>query len=463
MDNDLIAVSETKTKKPVLKFLVSLAIALAMVFILRQPEFTDSQVYVVFLLFFSICLWITEAIPPFAVSLFIIAFLVFAMGNEHFNSRPEKIDPYVNTFSSSVIWLMLGGFFLASAIQKTKLDETLFHFAIRVSGTNPRALLFGLMMTTMFASMVMSSTAATALVIAAITPLITSLGKKSGVTRALLLGVPLAAIVGGMGTIIGTPANAIAVGELENIGVSISFLDWMLFAVPISIVLTATSYFLLILIFLRDNTPIKAELLRSKNEVLSDKMKANRRIVISILVVTILLWLSGSFLGITVASVTAVPLVFLTLSGIITTKEVRALPWDTLLLVAGGLSLGVALQRTDLLGYYTYKIVELGLNPMTILFALAYFTMLIANFMSASAITSLLIPVAFVVIPTLQKEAAIVFALVTSAGLFLPVSDIPNSIAYSTGYLEQKDFLRSGLVVGLLGPLLIIFWVTMVS
>ena len=455
--------TKTKTKRPALKFLVSLAVALGMVLILRQPEFTDSQVYVIFLLFFSICLWITEAIPPFAVSLFIIAFLVFAMGNENFNSAPEKIDRYVNTFSSSVIWLMMGGFFLASAMQKTELDESLFRFAIRVSGTYPRTLLFGLMMTTMLASMVMSSAAATAMVIAAITPLITSLGRESGVTKALLLGVPLAAIVGGMATIIGTPANAIAVGQLENKGVTVSFLDWMLVGFPVAIVLTVVSCFFLIVIFLRDNTPIEPGLIRSKNDIQPGNMIAKRRIVISILVVTVLLWLSGSFLGITVASVTAVPLVFLTLSGIITSKEVRALPWETLLLVAGGLSLGVALQRTDLLSYYALKIMEVGLNPMTIVFVLAYFTMLIANFMSASAITSLLIPIAFVVIPSLGTEAAIVIALATSAGMFLPVSDIPNSIAYSTGYLEQKDFVRSGMVVGLLGPVLIILWVTLTS
>jgi solute carrier family 13 (sodium-dependent dicarboxylate transporter), member 2/3/5 len=458
-----VTVSKTKIERQVFKFLISLAIAIGMVFYLKQPEFTDSQLYVIFILFFSICLWITEAIPAFAVSLFIIAFLVFAMGNKHFNSAPEQIDKYVNTFSSRVIWLMMGGFFLSSAMQKTKLDERLFQSAIRVSGTNPRSLLFGLMVTTMFASMVMSSTAATAMVIAAITPLITSLGKKSGVTKALLLGVPLAAIVGGMGTIIGTPANAVAVGELEQIGVTISFLGWMIFAFPIALLLMLGSCILLIIIFLRDNTPIHPDLIGIKVEKEPHKMIVNRRIVIVILVTTILLWLSGSFLGITVASVTAIPLVFLTLTGIITSNDVRGLPWETLLLVAGGLSLGEALQQTNLLSYYTGKIVELGFNSMTLLIILTYLVMLIANFMSASAITSVLIPIFIIILPTLQKEVAIIIALVTSAGLFLPVSDIPNSIAYSTGYLEQKDFLKSGAFVGLLGPLLIIIWVTLVS
>ena len=322
--------SETKTKGQVLKFLISLAIAIGMVFFLRQPEFSDSQLYVIFLLFFSICLWITEAIPAFAVSLFIIAFLVFAMGNKNFNSAPEKIDVYVNTFSSSVIWLMLGGFFLALAMKRTKLDERFFQFAVRISGTNPRNLLLGLMMTTMFTSMLMSSAAATAMVIAAINPLITALGKRSGVTKALLLGVPLSAMVGGMGTIIGTPSNAIAVGALENIGVKIGFLDWMIFAVPVAIVLTVISCFVLRLVFLKENTPIQTELIESKPAENSRELIVNRRIVITVLIVTILLWVTSSYLGITVASVTAIPLVFLTLTGVISGIDVRSLPCKVL-------------------------------------------------------------------------------------------------------------------------------------
>jgi sodium-dependent dicarboxylate transporter 2/3/5 len=107
-----------KRVKAILSFIFSLVAAIGLVFFLKEPSFTDSQVYVLFLLFFAIGLWLTEAIPAFAVSLFIIAFLVFALGNKYFNSAPEDIAKYVNTFSSSVIWLMLGGFFLAAAMTK---------------------------------------------------------------------------------------------------------------------------------------------------------------------------------------------------------------------------------------------------------------------------------------------------------------------------------------------------------
>ena len=102
-------------KRKTLLFLICLAAALLLTYFLREPQFTDSQIYVLFLLFFSVGLWVTEAIPPFSVGLFILAFLAFSLGNPKFNSEPQDIAKYVNTFSSSVVWLMLGGFFLAAA------------------------------------------------------------------------------------------------------------------------------------------------------------------------------------------------------------------------------------------------------------------------------------------------------------------------------------------------------------
>ena len=123
-------------------------------------------------------MWVSEAIPAFAVSLFIISFLVLALGNKYFNSAPEDVSDYVHTFSGSIIWLLLGGFFLAKAMAKTKLDEALFKFTLQVAGTNPRNLLIGIMSTTMLASMLLSNTATTTMVLAALMPLLKTLDKN---------------------------------------------------------------------------------------------------------------------------------------------------------------------------------------------------------------------------------------------------------------------------------------------
>jgi sodium-dependent dicarboxylate transporter 2/3/5 len=348
--------NHSNQRKAIISFVLCFLVALGLTLLIKEPVFTDSQVYVLFLLFFAIGLWLTEAIPAFSVSLFIIAYLVFALGNPFFNASPENIAPYAQTFSSSVIWLMLGGFFLSSAMTKTKLDQALFGFTLKVSGSKPRSLLIGLMITTMFASMFMSNTATSAMVIAAVTPLMSSLGKNSGISKGLLLGISIAATTGGMGTVIGTPSNAIAVGVLENVGIHVDFMEWMKFGVPLALSLTAIAYVVVMLVYMKDNTPIALDFMNKEVEVPSKRFVIQRKIVVVVIIITVGLWLTTSLHGLTVASICAVPLVILTLTGVLEGKDVQQLPWDTLLLVAGGLSLGLAMENTGLLSYYANKL-----------------------------------------------------------------------------------------------------------
>ena len=455
--------SNKNRMRKIVMFLLSLVLAAGLTFLIKEPGFSESQVYVLFLLFFAIGLWLTEATPAFAVSLFIIAFLVFALGNKYFNSQPEDISQYVNTFSSSVIWLMLGGFFLASAMTKTKLDQALFKFTLKISGSNPRNLLIGLMLTTMVASMLMSNTATTAMVIAAIMPLLASLGKGSGFAKALLLGIPIAAATGGMGTIIGTPPNAIAAGALENAGMSIDFIEWMKYGVPLTLALTAISSFVLIRMFIKDKTPISLDFLKNQEISTSPEFIRQRRIVIVVIIITVGLWLTSSLHGIRTAAICAVPLVFLTVTRVLEGKDIRELPWDTLLLVAGGLSLGVALEQSGLLNHYAQKLISMDINNIVLMFIFAFLTMLVSNIMSNTAASTIMIPLGMAILVGFKAEIAMIIALSASTAMFLPVSSPPNAIAYSTGLLEQKDFRIGGVLVGLLGPLLAILWVLLIT
>jgi sodium-dependent dicarboxylate transporter 2/3/5 len=450
-------------KKSILSFLLSLILAIGLTLLIKEPGFTDSQVYVIFLLLFAIGLWLTEAIPAFAVSMFIIAFLVFALGNKYLNSAPENIEKYVNTFSSSVIWLLLGGFFLAVAMTKTKLDQALFKLTLKVSGRNPKNLLLGLMLTTMVASMLMSNTATTAMVVAAVMPLLVSLGKKSGFAKALLLGISIAAATGGMGTIIGTPPNAIAAGALENAGLAISFIDWMKYGVPLTLALTVICWFVLTRIFVKDNTPISLEFLENQETGTSPDFIRQRRIVLVVIIVTVGLWLTSSLHGIKVAAVCAVPLVIFTLTGVLEGKDIKGLPWDTLLLVAGGLSLGIALEQTGLLSYYGQKLITMEINSIALMVIFAFITMLVSNVMSNTAASTVMIPLGMAILVGFKSEIALIIALSASTALFLPVSSPSNAIVYSTGFLEQKDFRIGGLLVGTLGPVLAILLVLLLT
>jgi sodium-dependent dicarboxylate transporter 2/3/5 len=448
--------------RSVLYFIGSLVVALTLTWLVKEPTFTDSQVYVFFLLFFSIGLWITEAIPAFAVALFIMAFLVFALGNPHFNSAPEKIDRYVNTFSSSIIWLMLGGFFLAAAMTKTKLDERLLKLTLRVSGRKPKNIVIAFMCTTMFASMIMSNTATTAMLVAALTPLLNRLG-KSGISTAMLLGISIAATTGGMATIIGTPPNPIAAGMLENNGIRMDFLRWIIYGLPVSVVLTAISCFVLVRVFVKSSAPVPLDFQQEQKVGSKNELSFHRKLVLVVLVVTILLWLTSSLHGITVAAVAAIPIVIFTLTGVITAEDVRALPWDTLFLVAGSMSLGEALESTKILEHYSSQLNGININPVVFLVIFAYITMIFTNIMSNAAASTVLIPLAFAILPDYKLESAMTIGLSASTALFLPVSTPPNAICFSTGLLRQKDFLLGGFLIGIIGPLLSVLWVLLVK
>src|SRR5690606_38827675 len=177
--------------------------------------------------------WITEAIPPFAVGIFIVGFLVFTMGRED----TMDVQQYVQTWSDGVIWLFLGGFFLAAGMKKTGLDTHLLLLAAPRFGNKAKHIVLGLMMVTAILSMVMSNTATTAMMIATVAPLLLQ-SQGNPLSKILYLGIPAAAAIGGMGTIIGSAPNAIAVGALATVGIEISFIEWMVIGMPVALILT---------------------------------------------------------------------------------------------------------------------------------------------------------------------------------------------------------------------------------
>ena len=460
----------TRQKKPatvakgskLIRFSISLVAAAGLTWLLHEASYTVAQTEVLFLLLFSVSLWLTEAVPPFSVGLLIIAYLVYTLGFEKFTATPEDIHVYTNTFSSPVIWLMLGGFFLASAMTKTKLDLDIIHITMKICGTNPKWILAGMMAVTMIASMLISNTATTAMVVAALMPLLKKLGKNSPVSKALILGIPLSATTGGMGTLIGSPPNAIAAGALDSTGKPVDFITWIYYGLPVALLLTLTAWWVLVKIFMKVVEPISLHPKESESKDHNNSFP-QRWIVISVLVVTLLLWLTSPLLKLGAAAVSAVPLVLLPLTRVLSGEDIRAMGWDTLILVAGGLSLGIGLQHSGLLDLYAQRITALHVPDLGFFFLLAYVTMLFSNIMSNTATCTVLIPLGMAILPMQQTEIAMIVGLSASTSLFLPVSTPPNAIAYSTGLIEQKDFRTGGILIGLLGPALIVLWVLLLS
>ena len=446
-------------------FLFSALTAISLTLFLRDSSFTDSQDYVLFLLFFAVGLWITEAIPPFAVGILIVGFLVFTIGRE--NTMDAKI--YVQTWSDGVIWLFLGGFFLAEGMKKTQLDLKLLQFTAPRFGNQARYITLGLMLTTAATSMLMSNTATTAMMLATVAPIFLQLGKDNTVSKVLLLGIPAAASIGGMGTIIGSAPNAIAVGALETIGIKVSFIEWMIVGMPVALLLTVLFWKVLLIKYKIKGEMLSLDFIQTQDiqAEFTSEDRIRKRIVIIVLAITLLLWLTSQWTNIPVAAVSGIPIVALTMLGIIDADDVRTLPWDTLMLVAGGLSLGLAIQEQGIATYFVDQISTVDLNVYLLLFVFAFLSVLLSNFMSNTAAASILIPVAISLLSVSQGISPtllpIVIGLSASCALLLPVSTPPNAIAYSTGMIQQSEFRLGGVFVGLLGPILIIFWTLLIT
>ena len=454
---------ESQTR--LIRFLSTLLLSLLLTYFLRDETFGEAKTYVLFLLFFAVGLWITEAIPPFAVGIMIVGFLVFFLGQPGLEDQNIDVEQFVNTWSDSVIWLILGGFFLAEGLKKTGLDLEVFKVVTAKFGKNPRTMLLALMLTTAGISMLMSNTATTAMMIAALMPLISSLGKEHGFTKCLLLGIPASAAIGGMGTIIGSPPNAIAVdmiNRMDSIPFKVGFLNWMVLGIPVVLVLIFVFWIILGRKY-RIPEHIDFACLNINNESVEQIEyigKWNKqKIVLMVMGATVLLWITDGLHPIPMAAVSGIPIIALTMMNIIGAEDVRSLPWDTLMLVAGGLSLGLAIQETGIMDYFLDQLQNVNLPSALLIVAFAALTVFSSNIMSNTAAAAILIPAAGLwegVDPILLP---LIIGLSASCALFLPVSTPPNAIAYSTGLLEQDDFRLGGISIGVLGPVLVICWV----
>lgn len=444
-------------------FTGNLVIALVATYFFREFGYTDDVNYVFLIGILAIGLWVTEAIPPFAVGIFIIAMLMFGFGTPYLLQETGPVEVYLNTWTSNVIWLLLGGFFLAEGMKVAKIDRSLFFFTVKRFGKSPRRLLLGLMLMTAIGSMVMSNTATTAMMISSVLPLVHILGKENSFSKSILIGIPAAATVGGIGTIIGSTPNAIAVGALHEIGLRITFLDWMIFGLPIAIILVYSFYKVLVRSVPKS---MKIEDLRLKelsSSATDETNKKDKRAVIFTLIITISLWLSEPLHGIPVAATSAIPIVLLTLTQVITAKQVRSLPWDTLMLVAGGLALGLAIVEVGLSTIIMDQLAQLEMNQIWIIVLLSFIGILLSNVMSNTAASAILVPLGLTLSGVFGIATPIIIAVTCSCALLLPVSTPANAIAYATGLIEQKSFRKGGLFFIVAGPIVaitvVLLWV----
>ena len=421
---------------------------------------------VAFIFLLAVGLLVTEAMPAFAVGLLIMGYLVYVLGSPWLGDSVQDPSAYLDTWSSPVIWLLMGGFFMAAGLTRTGLDRQIFGVALRLAGTRPDRVLLVIMVTTALASMFLSNTSTAAIMIGAVLPFVRRAGPNEPFSRALLLAIPIAASLGGMGTIIGSAPNAIAAGVADTFGVGPGFLAWMVYGIPVSLAMVVGGWRLLLWRYPPVTRHVDADLeeLDTPSEPHSKKRR-DRRVVGTLTILTIVMWISTPVHGIHVSVISLIPIVGLTVSQVLGAREVRALPWDTLMLVAGGLSLGAAVVDTGLAAVIAEQLEVLTRVDSTwlTLVLLGWTTVTLSNFMSNTATVSLMLPVAVALLPGRELEMCLVLGLSASCALLLPVSTPPNAVAFSTGLLEIRDLRLGGVAAGLLGPPFIVSWVMLVT
>ncbi|MFC1480761.1 SLC13 family permease [Candidatus Neomarinimicrobiota bacterium] len=450
---------EFHSGQAVLKILGCVIVAWLIALLPTHTGLEPAGRWALFILILAAGLWITEAIPSFSVALVIIALEIMILGKPDgvFATTPTDWEMFVRSWGSPIIWLFFSGLVLGEAAQSTGLDRLFSRYILQWFGTTPGGILFGAMAITFLFSMFMSNTAATAMMVAVMAPVVGTLDKDARYAKSLLLGIPFAANLGGMGTIIGSPPNAIAAGLLMDTS-PINFTHWMMVGLPPAIALFFLAYLYLLFAYPTANKNIDVSGLHRKTRTGDQLPLWKRLLVMPVFVCTILLWMTGPLHQIPTPVVAFLPITVFAAAGIITVKEIRQLNWDVLLLLAGGLSLGIAVRETGLAIWLVDQLPMHLLGLATLAFAMSYFTAVISNFLSNTAATNILAPIGMALAAGFEPIVVISLSLGASTAMCLPISTPPNAIAYAAGRLKTKDFIRGGLVMGLVGPAVIVLW-----
>lgn len=438
----------------------------------HMPGLTVVEQRLIAVFFLAALCWILEPIPIFATSVLIVTLelllisdkgLIFFMNKDSIREFGQLLSyrSIMATFASPIIMLFLGGFFLAAAATKYRLDLNLARVLLRPFGSAPGRVLFGLMLITAGFSMFMSNTATAAMMLSILSPVLAGLPEGDPGRAAFALSIPLAANIGGIATPIGTPPNAVALKYILDLQ-PVTFGGWMLFGVPFTLVLLAAACFLLRRLFPTRQAAVELA-------IRGRFMKGGKAVVVYVtFAVTVLLWMLGGLHGMNSEVVAMIPVTVFVCTGIITKEDLKKMSWDVLWLVAGGLALGLALERTGLAARMVGAIPFASFPPFVVLAVALMLTLLMANFMSHTATANLLLPLMAALagglsgLESLGGPVGLLLGVTFAAslGMALPISTPPNALAAATGMVETRDMAKVGVIVGIfgLGLTLVMLW-----
>ncbi|MFW5902493.1 MAG: SLC13 family permease [archaeon] len=411
-------------------------------------QFTLNARIMIAIAFIAVVFWVTECIPiPVTALLVILMQGLFG------------IMPFADSFSyiaHPVNALIIAGFVIAGSLKKYGLDKRIGLKIVSFMGDSTNQLVLGVMIATAFLSMWISNTAATAIMI----PIGIGVLKKASngnhgnnMSKVMVIGTAFAANIGGIGTPLGTPPVPITIGFLNELaGISISFFDWIVRAIPIVIILIPVTWKLLTIIYPPEIKKVEGGMKSVKKELIEmGKFTKKQKHVVILFIIAIILWFLDS-LGfilplpenwIYLASLIIALMYVFPGVGVLSWKEAeKEINWGILILIGGGLALGSGLQKAgviEIIARYMESFL-IGTSLFTVIAAVALITAFsITLFSSLTATSSTFVPVAIALAMKLDLSPlllALVAGVASCFAFLLPVNTPPNAISYDTGYFK---------------------------
>jgi sodium-dependent dicarboxylate transporter 2/3/5 len=416
--------------------------------------------------------WISDAVPLGVTSLLpVVLFPVLGIAG-----IAETTAPY----GSHYVFLFLGGFFIALALERWNLHRRFALTVLVAAGGRPRRLVGGFMLATAALSMWISNTATTLMMLPMAMSVLGHLDARRHpqFPLALLLGTAYAANLGGIATLVGTPPNVAMAGLLEvHVGISMPFLEWMAMAFPYAIIMLGATYVLLTRVLCRvDPHPLEGGVshLRSELQALGPWTTAEQRVAVVFFATSSLWvcrrgieWLGWGALNDTTIAMAAGVALFVLPSGtkgesLLSWSDARRLPWDILLLFGGGLTLAGALKGAGVLDAVADVVSNhAGTSWPVLVVAFASVALLLTEVMSNLALTVILVPVVAQVATSWAMDPLLLVVPVTmasSCAFMLPMATPPNAIIFGSGRVRMGDMVRIGFVLNVVAILVVWVW-----
>ncbi len=432
---------------------IAVLILLLFYFIPPPTGLTSQGKMMIGILLTAALLWITEPIPLAATGLFIILLqpLLGIM----------SADTVFSSFGNQAVFFLIGAFIIAAAVETHGLHKRLALAFLKRFETSPRFFTFGIMLSCAMLSFIMPEHGVAALFLPIIISILLAMKlipKQSNFGKISLLAIAYGCSIGSLGTLIGGARNPLTIGFLSDAGITVTFVEWMIYAMPVVIISLPIVWLILQLVFpleINDITLAKNEI--EKQVAMQGTFNMQEIIVLTILIVTIFLWVFFShytYFGL--AGIALLGSSFLFITKTITWKDVeKKVPWGIILLYGGAITLGIGMQQTGAGSWIAHNLFTiLSGNPYSIIFGLILFTIILTNVMSNTGAVAVLLPIGFAIaneIPSLSPLlSSMIIALSGGLAFVFIIATPGNAITYSAGYFTTKDLFKAGSIANII-------------